>query len=229
MEKLVTDTGTMYEYQNGNLFKNGYTLPFINYGEEGRVFRDHEVAVKIYHKKPLKSTLNRNEIDILKNIPTKRIILPRKKVLGNKLRGYTMPFIEGEKQAVFDYSKEKLLHELKLIKEDLKLLGKNNVMIDDLRDSNYLCNLAAFYLIDAGDYSVRNEDCTDLNISIFSDFFLEDIIGMELYEIDDLNKVFDAYLELRSKLLELDNDISILVEEEFEGSINDEVKKLVKE
>jgi hypothetical protein len=59
-----------------------------------------------------------------------------------------MDYIEKTDNNIIDFSKDQLVDELSLIKEDLIELGENNVEIGDLREENTISNESSFYLID---------------------------------------------------------------------------------
>ncbi len=228
MEKLYTESGTMYEYHYGRLFKNGVELDFVDLGEEGRVFRDKDLAVKVYHEFPNKEVLSEKEINKMKDIETKRIVLPKEVIKNDKTRGYTMEFIKGDNESIYTMNKETLVDELNKLREDLEKLGKKKIMISDLRDSNFLSTNDRFYLIDSGDYMITNTDCSDLNISTFNDFFLQDILGIYLFEEATADKALDAYDNVKKGMDSFEGDLASYVDDNFNGSIEEEVKRLVR-
>jgi len=228
MEKLVTDSGVLYKEHCGTLYKDDKKLEFIDFGEEGRVYRDGDTAIKIYHKCPNKNVLNSKEIRQLSDINTQRVILPEEVVNGDGVRGYTMPFIEGDSESIYEMDKSVLVSELELLEEDLRLLGEEQIRIGDLRDSNYLSTEDYLFLIDSGDYEVTNVDCSKQNLDLFSEFFMQDVFGLYLLDSDDMDKVFAIYSSIKKDFNNYNRGLAEYVNDNFSGSIHEEVKRLVK-
>lgn len=229
MEILVTEKGTIYQYHLGELIKDDKKLKFIGSGLEGNVFLDGKTAIKIYHSNPNKKVLKEKEIKALKNITTSRIILPREMVFSEILRGYTMPYIDGNIEEVYFYSKDKLLEETSYIQEDLRTLGNNHIFIDDLRKSNYICNKDGFYLIDGGEYSVTEKDCTYSNLDFFKYFFIQDIIGSKIFEIDaDKKHALSAYRKVHYYLTHYEGDFVEVLDEFLPSSLDEKIKSLTR-
>ncbi len=227
MERLVTEKGKVYIYTNGSLFKDNNELEFINFGEEGRVFRDGDTAVKVYHDYPEKPVLSGKDIKQMSKIVTKRIVLPNEVIKSDRTRGYTMPFIKGDNSGIYEMDKDTLVEEICNVKDDLKELGKRNIMIGDLRESNYLSTKDKLFLIDSGDYIITDDNCVDLNINTFYDFFMEDIMGMYLFEELSADKALDIFTSMREEIRDK-GDLAGYVDDNFNGSISEEVKKLVR-
>ncbi len=228
MEKLVTDSGVLYKEHCGDLYKDDSKLELIDFGEEGRVYRDGDTAVKIYHKCPNKDVLDDEEIRQLSDIDTQRVVLPDEAVNGDKVRGYTMPYIEGDSESIFDMNKDVLVSELGLLEDDLKLLGEEKVLIGDLRESNYLSTEDYFYLIDSGDYQVIDSKCSKANLEMFYEFFIQDVFGLYLLDSGDMSKVFTIYSNIKKDFYNYNGGLAEYVNDTFSGSIHEEVKKLVK-
>ncbi len=228
MERLFTESGTIYEYSNGSLYKSGKKLDFIDLGEEGRVFRDNDLAVKIYHDFPNKEVLSEKDIKKIRKVDTSRIILPIEVIKNDKTRGYTMPYVDGDNESIYSMEKDILVEELYKLREDLKKLGNKNIMISDLRDSNYLSTHENIYLIDSGDYMITNMDCSDLNIMAFNDFFMQDILGIYLFEEAKADKALDIYDNVKRGMEDFEGDLVSYVDDNFNGSIEEEVKRLIR-
>ena len=179
MRIINSDIGEFYLKEN-RVYTPTEELKYIDEGEESLVYQYNDKALKIYRDVPRKKILSEEMIDKLKKIPTKRIILPKGKLYEEeKLKGFYMPYVEGNRDEIYYYKKEKLVEELKRIYEDLKILGKESIVIDDLRISNFLCNEDSFYLIDAREYHLSKniKDTTKINIDTFRIFIFNDIIA----------------------------------------------------
>ena len=226
MEKLITDSGAIYTYHVGDLYKNKRKLKHIDFGLEGTVYKDGKKAIKIYHEFPEKEVLSGRDIRHLSKLTTKRIILPDEVIRSDRTRGYTMPFIKGDASSIYTMDKVTLLEEIDLIIDDLKELGERNILVSDLRDTNYLSTKKKFYLIDSGDYMITEDDCVDANISAFYDFFVEDILGVYLFDELRADKAFGIYQEMKRQVSR--NGVLNYVDDHFNGSISEEVKRLVK-
>ena len=228
MERLFTKSGIVYRHHCGDLYRGDERLSFIDDGLEGRVYRDGNTAVKIYHNYPEKNVLKRREIEKLSEVETERIILPDEAILGEGTRGYTMPFVDGDSDCIFDMDKDVLVREIDLIEDDLKVLGDEQVLIGDLRDSNYLSNSDNFYLIDSGDYEFVDCKCVESNLFAFHSFFLEDLFGLYLLDYGDISKGLESLNKIKNGFYNYNGGLAEYVDDYFSGSISEEVKKLVK-
>lgn len=184
MRVINSDIGNIHITQDG-IYCNEEKLQYIDEGQESIVYKYRDKALKLYRKQPRKRVLSEEMIYKLKEIPTKRIIMPEGCLYEkNQIKGLYMPYISGNRKEVYELEKEKLIDEFKYIYDDLSLLGKESIVIDDLRISNFLCNKEAFYLIDTGDYYIsRNiKDTTNVNINAFRIFTFSDIIGKAMQD-----------------------------------------------
>ena len=154
MRIINSDIGNIHITQDG-VYCNKQKLEYIDEGAESIVYKYEDKAIKLYRKQPRKRVLSEEMIYKLKEIPTKRIVMPEGCLYEkNNVKGIYMPYITGNREEVYELEKEKLIEEFQFIYDDLSLLGKERIVIDDLRISNFLCNKDAFYLIDTGDYYI---------------------------------------------------------------------------
>lgn len=123
-------------------------------GSEFRVYKYLEWVLKIYKEDYPLTHLSLEELNVLKNILTKRILLPTSTLWSSKqeLVGYMMPYILGEKEIGND-SVRTLFDELETIREDINLLCSKSVILRDINLSNTIYN-GHLYLIDPGNYLV---------------------------------------------------------------------------
>ena len=154
MRKIVSENNLVFIITDQGLFYNNIPLEYLDKGEEGSVYRYQDKAIKIYHDYPRKTTASLDLLKVLKTIDTKRILMPIDILMesSNKAKGYITLFIEGNKDIVYNYPKDKLLEELSFLDDDFATLGKESIAIGDLRESNYLSNETGFFLFDYGDY-----------------------------------------------------------------------------
>ena len=125
-------------------------------GSEFIVYKYLDMVIKLYKKNYKLSHLSLEEIKILKSIATQRILLPRGVLLNQdgELAGYSMPYIDGERNILYD-SASNLLDELEIIKQDLNLLCNNYIILRDINLANTIYN-GQMYLIDPGNYLIND-------------------------------------------------------------------------
>lgn len=127
-------------------------------GSEFIVYKYLDVVIKIYKKDYLFSHLSLRELNILKNIPTQRILLPTGTLWNSnhELIGYMMPFITGVRNLEHD-SLDAFFGELEVLKQDLDLLCSKSIILRDINPSNTIYN-GHIYLIDPGNYLIDELD-----------------------------------------------------------------------
>ena len=201
-------------------------------GLESKVFKiNNRVAFKLYKDTHDKAKIDEKMINELSQIETKRIVLPNNiiKTEQGTTKGYSMDYIEESDTDIIDFSKEQLVKELSLLKEDLIELGENNVEIGDLREENTISNDKEFYLIDCGDYLKREEETTKVNLQFFNDYMVEDVLTELVFEeAKDILDGLELIQNIRSYLYE-GNFIADYFDKELneDESINEYVKRKV--
>ena len=73
---------------------------------------------------------------------------------------------------------------------------------------------------------ITEDDCVDANISAFYDFFVEDILGVYLFDELRADKALGIYQKMKRQVSR--NGVLNYVDDHFNGSISEEVKRLVK-
>ena len=108
MRKIVSENNLVFIITDQGLFYNNIPLEYIDKGEEGSVYRYQDKAIKIYHDYPRKTTASLELLKVLKTINTQRILMPIDILMetSNKAKGYITPFIEGNKDIVYNYVKK---------------------------------------------------------------------------------------------------------------------------
>lgn len=187
MRKVISESGLVFTITKQGAFCNDSPLEYMDKGEEGAVYRYQDKAIKIYHEPPRKRIVSPSLLEELKAINTNRINLPIEALVAektNKNEGYITQFLEGNREDVYFYEKQKLLEELCYLDGDFKILGKESIVIGDLRLSNYLSNQTGLYLFDCGDYykSSIKTDTTNMNKKEFQTFFVYNLVGTRLME-----------------------------------------------
>ena len=152
----------------------------IGEGTEGFVYKIKNSAVKIYHKYSRKERLDEDTCKYLTNIDTRRILLPRKLVYNenNEFIGYTTEYhypysLDNIKRLKIS----KLKHDLEQLKEDIILLSKYNVSIEDFFIENVLLE-DGLYFVDPGSYKIEKNDkylCQE-NLRKMNDFIINYVI-----------------------------------------------------
>ena len=183
MRKIVSENNLVFIITDQGLFYNNIPLEYIDKGEEGSVYRYQDKAIKIYHDYPRKTTASLELLKLLKTMDTKRILMPIDILMesSTKAKGYITPFIEGNKDIVYKYLKDKLLEELSLLEDDFATLGKESIAIGDLRESNYLSNETGFFLFDYGDYYQKPRKIDTTNTQEASKLKLSNQQVMSIY------------------------------------------------
>jgi len=135
-------------------------------GSEFIVYKYLDLAIKIYRKEYKFSHLSLEELNMLKNILTQRILLPTGTIWNSthKLIGYKMPLITGAKCIDYD-SVPAFFEELKVLKHDLDLLSSNFIILRDINLSNTIYN-GHINLIDSGNFLIDRLDQIILRTNI---------------------------------------------------------------
>ena len=163
---------------------------FIDEGSESRVYKFGDRVFKIYKSKCPKNRLKEDSVAYLSKIKTKRLLLPKEKILDEdkKFIGYSMSFImPGSKDTIKNMNMKDFINELKLLKQDLSILKDNNVVLDDINDNNYIYN-NSIYFIDPGSFTI-NKKLPSRYIEIINRELLHEfIINNILFRTNKLTK-----------------------------------------
>lgn len=155
---------------------------FIGEGMEARVYRKGDSAYKVYRLFSEVSRLSLADTFYLKDLSTKRILLPQDTLytVFGRFRGYTTPYIEDLGLDSFvSLQKDELSSEFSLLKEDCQLLGEHNICIHDLMTRRPSIQNGIFhrglYVVDPGrfcfDFSLTTDEVTKKNCEEI-DYFL---------------------------------------------------------
>lgn len=145
----------MQYYVNGEKLKNNLYKNYIGKGIESKAYKIDDKVIKIFRMFPGKKVvMTKESIEKMKQIPTKRILLPTNSLLDkkNKIRGYQMNYVASYGiDSYFNLDKDKLIKEHQLLKDDIKILSESGILINDLIIENTVYS-NGLYLIDPGSY-----------------------------------------------------------------------------
>ncbi|MCI8575215.1 MAG: hypothetical protein HFI09_01965 [Bacilli bacterium] len=112
-------------YEDGSLLDMNEIEFLSDRGSEYIVFKYLDSVIKIYREDYQFNHLSLKELNFLKNILTRRILLPKKTLWNEKheLTGYEKPYIKGKRNIEYDnlYS---FFEEIELLKQDVDLLSE---------------------------------------------------------------------------------------------------------
>lgn len=191
MCQIFDDDGIMLDSNNIE-FLSGQGSEFI-------VYKYFDLVIKTYKKDYKLSHLSLEEINVLKNILTKRILLPIGTLWNSnhELIGYKMPYIGGVKPLESD-SVETLFKELEILKQDLDLLCENSIILRDINLSNTIYN-GNIYLIDPGNYLTDGLENIIFHTNIFNPSIIERLNKILMEDDYDKVKCFIDSLSLEEK------------------------------
>lgn len=152
-------------------------------GDESIAYQVGDEVVKFYREYCHKRRLSKESCDYLKQIDTKRILLPRVSLLDKKhqIRGYKMTYIEKlEENSFYTLDRKDLSKEMSFIHEDVVKLSDYNVYMDDLTWDNTVFH-KGIYLVDPGSFQIVQLE-EGSNIRIYG-FNLDTVNEYLLYKI----------------------------------------------
>lgn len=174
-------------------------------GNEAKVYRYNNEALKLYVKKCRKRRLNNEDAQSLSELSTDRILLPSKMVYNadSSFGGYTLPLVEKSSSSIFDMAMGKFASELDLIHSDIGMLSSNSVRIGDLHLGNILYD-GNLYFCDPGSYvfdrdSSKEEIYRD-NMITLSDFLKNDFFDSATRTLDEHRVIMEKlgkFLDVR--------------------------------
>lgn len=177
MEFLIN--GKKIRYNPDNMKKDRS----LTEGLEVEAYQIGDKAVKFFKRYPGKEILlTKSSIEKMRDINTKRILLPTDALLDKKhnLRGYEMKYIEDlGKDNYFNLNKDRLKEENKLLREDVEILSDNNLLLEDLLPKNTVYH-NGLYLIDPGsyqfDFSLDTNQSYKINIERMNEYLIFEVL-----------------------------------------------------
>lgn len=170
-------------------------------GKEVEAYVVGDQVVKFYKPYCNKARLSKEDIEILKHIPTKRILLPNSSMLDKKrkIRGYKMDYIEDLGEDTFlDLAKDRRKEEMQYLKEDVEILSDSGVILVDLHKFNTVYH-NGIYLIDPGSYtfikreSLEEKDriqCYGMNIDRINEYLISTLSRFSLVKHTNIERSF---------------------------------------
>ena len=159
-------------------------------------------VIKLYrYIIPYYNDYHRNRLDILSKLKVKKFIMPLDIVydVEGNIIGYTMKYVPGKDgDAILGLSSKFLIEELEKVYDEVSILSKNNIVLDDLAACNLIVNESGIYFIDTDDYIIRtsldyDKNMKDSNFNINT--LLKDIFAKGYFyrKNDNVNNMFDSY------------------------------------
>lgn len=173
----------MKYFVNGKKMRLNLFTNCIGEGCQFKTYRIDDKVLKIIKKNPAKNIiLSEDLVERMKRISTKRILLPINLVLDkrNNIRGYQMNYIDniGE-DSYFNLKKDRFREENELLRNDIRELSNNKILISDLIIENTVYN-RGLYLIDPGDYvfndNISSNEIYKVNISYLNHYLIYEIL-----------------------------------------------------
>ena len=135
------------------------------FGMNGHIYRLDNLAIKMFLEPiDITDTVLR-QYKILSELKTKRFVMPKDIICKcDQIIGLTTSFIEDKKEPLNNLNMNLLSNELKIIKEDLKLLNDNRIMLIDCHEGNLLFK-NGIYIIDTQSYEpleIYQKSCNKL-------------------------------------------------------------------
>lgn len=195
MEQVFNDNGDALDINK---------IEFLSsQGSEFIVYKYFNSVLKLYKSDYKLSHLSLEELNVLKAISTKRILLPTGTLwnTNHKLVGYEMPFIAGEKNIDIERTTV-FFEELRILQQDLNLLCDNFIIMQDVNLSNTIYN-GKIYLVDPGNYLVNELDKIIFHSNITNSEISEKLKKMILEDdYSKINILIDSLsLEERQRLI----------------------------
>lgn len=132
-------------------------LKKLGKGKEGRVYEYKGMALKLYYYSytSIIGRIGLKECEYLKQIDTKRIVLPRCILQDDKCKfyGYTSELITSSKENLYQIDKTKFLSELYALREEIKILSQNYIRVNDWIPENFMYD-GMFRFVDPGEYQI---------------------------------------------------------------------------
>ena len=176
-----------------NFSKSDLENRYINKGREGKVYQYRNEALKIYTDElKYRKKLTESEVIKMSSILTDRILLPKRPIYNESKEfiGYTTSFkIEAPKERIGLMKFKDLISDLELIKNDIDIISKNNIELDDLNCGSLLMTQSNLFIGDPGAYTISNSSDT-------SDLYNYNVKKMNYYFT---RMIFLEYLKLTKK------------------------------
>ena len=204
-----------------NLKINTLSLSMLGKGSEGICYKYNDVVLKIHYSSN-STFLNEETALKLMKIKTNRINVPISLVYDskNKYIGYTKKYVD-EKNNVRDITNQKLIEELKLIKEDVKSLSSNGILLTDCNNLYNIIYDGNINYIDPGSFTLVNYNPLYKNYDIINQSIYDLLFDTIFFDKGELKKIVNSYNLSFYKRIFLKKIISEIVYTDFKNnSIN---------
>ena len=175
----------------------------IGKGGGSNVYLFGDKVIKLYRHSysAYLSNFDKYRLESLMKLKLEHFIVPMEIVyneFGN-IAGYTMKYINGENgNCIMNLNSGFFVEQLEKIFDELDILSKENIVIDDLHVDNILVNEDGIYFIDCDGYNFKNrldyyKNFIDSNFCV--NMFLKELFfrnGFKKYDYR-MEKLFDNY------------------------------------
>ncbi len=173
---------------------------YLGEGSECTVYRYKDEALKINKDDFYQKRLTEDEAKKMSKISTERILLPRRIIRDKdgEYIGYTTPYKEERnKEFLRMITMEKFISELRLLREDTRVLSNEGIMLEDLHQGNILVsNQSELYLHDPGLYKFTYKGYEELyRNNIIELNYLFTVLLLETRTFNLTNKQIDKLEE----------------------------------
>lgn len=155
---------------------------YLNEGCEAEVYIYKDLALKFYKERSIKTGIDKEMVEYLKLIKTKRYLMPVGCITSYsyKFLGYATEF-KQHYQTISSMMFDKFIDEVKFLEEDTLLLSEKGVDIENLSYDNTIYN-GSIYLIDPGSFkiSMENKSLPRENLDKLNTYVIEELLGNSL-------------------------------------------------
>lgn len=175
---------------------------YLNEGCEAEVYIYKDLVLKFYKERSIKTGIDKEMVEYLKLIKTKRYLLPIASITNeiSKFLGYATKFMQHY-QTMYSMAFMKFVDELKLLEEDTLLLSENKVDIDDLTYNNTIYN-GSLYITDPGSFILdpKSESLSASNLQKLNTYIVEELLENSLSKPLSRNKKIEIAKDIKQKL-----------------------------
>ena len=159
-------------------------------GSEAKIYRDCQVAYKIFKSGRVDLKAKSKKIEILSEITLNGLICPSKKIVEDDLIGYSMNYIDGKYIHNLKFRTTQMITLFKTISNLLKLYHENGIILSDINPKNILVKSPEeVYFCDVDSCSINGIDSDTIPYITYK--FLEHlgIDGISLSASEDLDNL----------------------------------------
>lgn len=206
-------------------------LKYLGSGKEGKVYKYKDKALKIFHDQIYVDSMDINTCLFLKNLDTKRILLPQNILydIDYDFKGYTTDLI-NKKNNVYSLNKEEIIIEIEELEKEVNYLINKRIVLNDWNFENFIFD-GKFRIVDPGLYKLDKKESIK-TIKRFNYLVLKDFIFNELFK-NKIRKEIKNYNEIifyLSNKCRKKYNVSSFFEKEMNNdeTLNQYIKRIVK-